>query len=303
LFNERWIRGSPNRPDVRRENDSIAESRFRQRSALYRYENQGTVSAVSVRPRLGFAPVGHSRGSADFEITVGSRSYSKYEGIAKSLLDDLKRLHTEAEPLFVADPQCLSELEVQVRELIARVESDPGSVTAYESDILKQLTFLKARAAAGDVSAWFWAADQFDQILDRIRCRTSPFNFVDEIDALNNQAHLVRDQVVSDPGRQAILLKLEHDDAELKELRRHHEAMEEQAEAKADAARDLAEEAKVQTELKREHNKILKTHTNPLRVAAGAGVYTAYQTEKLAKAAQETNERNAMRAINKARRA
>lgn len=226
---------------------------------------------------------------AQFRGTVGKKSYQKYAKAASFIQSQLSKLRAGWQFLCNTLPEPLSQLETAFDGLIREIEADEAAVLVYEPACLQELDCVKARVNHRNAADCYRASKQLDYTLSRLESRTVPFDFTQTTGNLRSQWQACRDQILSDPTLQATWLKVQRDDEELEEIRRHNEIMEAAEESRA-------EEARKQTDLMREHNRLAKETRNATRAAAVAGAGAVYYARKGAKATTQLAKKSGAKA-------
>lgn len=230
-----------------------------------------------------------------FRKAVNAKQYQTY--VERAKVTTRLREFAKADDLdlfFDSVPITISELLESVEELILEIESDPKSVTAYEPDLFDRVESLGRRAAAGNVVDCYQAVQELEPVLDGLKRRKAPFNLATAVKRLKTQVEDYRDQILSDPHREAVWRDLKVQD----EVKRHNDAMEKAAEAQAEAAEALAEAAQAHAEAARkqaasveEQNEILRKQLAAQRANAIGTAANALYTRKLANLEQSKKDR------------
>ncbi|HSY49309.1 MAG TPA: hypothetical protein VLC46_10895 [Thermoanaerobaculia bacterium] len=235
------------------------------------------------------ADVGH------LQEAVNAKLYGSYVERAKviSRLRELAKAD-DLDLFFDSAPIAISELMESVQELILKVESDPKAVTAYEPDLFERIEYLGRRTAAGNVVDCYQAVQELEPLLEGLKRRNAPFNLGTAVKRLKNQVQQYRDQILSDPHRDAVWRDLQVQD----EVKRHHDAMEREAKAQTEAAQALADAAEAHAEAARkqaasveEQNEILRKQLAAQRANAAGTVANALYIRKLANLEQSKRDR------------
>lgn len=215
---------------------------------------------------------------------VNAKSYKLYVPRLKTAEQCRGFRDADVEVFYEYTPSVLTGLSDELDHIIRDVESDPRAVTAYAPHLLDKVWQLKGRAAVGNILDCYHLARELDEMFERIADRSSPFDFSPRIQQLREEVQECRDTFLSDPRRERVWREIQYKDERLKEQRRHNKAMEEAAEAEAEAARQTAA-------LDEERNDLLRQQRDAQRVTAAGTVATALYTRKTANAARELADR------------
>ncbi len=210
---------------------------------------------------------------------VAAKSYGLYLKRAKALEPWQSDVRKNLTRFYDNLPDGPFDLAESGQHVIAAIESDPNAVAAYEPRLFEKIERLRLRAVALNTIDCYRASREIEPLLAHLASRSKPFNFAPIVRRLQEQVQEYRDYLLADPGRARLWSELLDKDERLDEDRRHNEAMEEAAEARAEAARE-------QTRLASERNDILRQQRNAQGVSAAGTVATAYYTRRSARAAE-----------------
>jgi hypothetical protein len=233
-----------------------------------------------------------------FRKVVKGKSYRLYVERARAAERCMRFPPAKVDLFFDEMPGAVAELRDSMEVLVNEVEGDPAAVTAYQPDLISRVNSFGKRVAAGNVIDCYRASRELEELLDALEKRHSPFAFTEIISQLREQVQQCRDEILSDPKREAVWRDIQYKDEALREQRRHNRAMEEAAEEEAEAARDQAEAALEQVTLARirneqqdEQNELLRKQVSAQQVTAVGTAATAFYTRKGANATREIADR------------
>lgn len=221
----------------------------------------------------------------DLRQAVVAKSYPDYL-LRAGAVDQVQALLTKDFSVVFGDmPSVVSELGRAAEALVREVEEDPLGASVYEPSILERIEGMKARAAAGNILDCYRASKDLEEMLGHLSRRNRPFDLSVSVRRLKDEWQACRDHFLADPRHEAVWREIQEKDERLEEERRHNEAMEEAAGARAEAARQ-------QVALDAERNRLLRQQRNAERAIAVGTAATTYYTRKGANAARETAKRS-----------